>query len=196
MKYNDKSLEVRKEYTKKAKNEFWERVYFYMLPTAQQRIKWLKKKEKFAKIGEHVHYQPRKYPTDGYNLKIHNNVAIAADVEFILHDIIHWVYNGIEGKRVYKEFSGCVEVMDNVFIGAQSVILPNVRIGPNAIIAAGSIVNKDVPPNTIVGGVPAKVIGSFNELFEKRKEYNKKIMELSNEEIIEKQWDEFYKSRQ
>lgn len=155
----------------------------------------VKKEKKFAEIGEHVHYQPRKYPTDGYNLKIHNNVAIAADVEFILHDIIHWVYNGIEGKRVYKEFSGCVEIMDNVFIGAKSLILPNVRIGPNAIVAAGSVVNKDVPPNTIVGGVPAKVIGSFDELFEKRKKYNDIIKDLSNEEILEKQWGDFYEER-
>lgn len=45
MKYNDKSLEVKKEYTKRAKHEFLERVHFYLIPTAQQRIKWLKKKK-------------------------------------------------------------------------------------------------------------------------------------------------------
>ena len=58
-----------------------ERIRFYLIPTAQGRIKWLKKHNKFAYIGEHVHYQPRKYPTDSKNIKIHNNVAIASNNE-------------------------------------------------------------------------------------------------------------------
>ena len=59
--------------------------------------------------------------------------------------------------------------MDNVFIGSNTTILNNVRIGPNVIIAAGSLINKDVPPNSIVGGVPARVIGNFDEYVAKRK---------------------------
>lgn len=46
----------------------------------------------------------------------------------------------------------------NVWIGANATILPGVRIGENAIVAAGAVVTKDVPANTIVGGVPAKVL--------------------------------------
>ena len=49
------------------------------------------------------------------------------------------------------------------------MILPNVKIGPNAIVAAGAVVTKDVPEGTIVGGNPARVIGSFDDLMEKRK---------------------------
>ncbi len=48
----------------------------------------------------------------------------------------------------------------NCFIGAHSVILPGVTIGDQCIVAAGSIVNRDVPPNSIVGGNPAKIIRS------------------------------------
>lgn len=44
----------------------------------------------------------------------------------------------------------------------------NVKIGPNAIVAAGSVVVKDVAPGTIVGGNPAKVIGKFDDLMERR----------------------------
>lgn len=156
--YTDKSLEVSKAYLKKAKFEFLERLYFYMIPTAQKRVKWLKKKNKLAMLGEHVHWQPRKYPADGEKLKIHDNVAIAADVEFTMHDVIHWIFDGMAGKREYTEYIGCIEVHENVFIGAGSRILPNVSIGPNAIVAAGSLVNKDVPAGVIVGGCQQKLL--------------------------------------
>ena len=59
--------------------------------------------------------------------------------------------------------------MDNCFIESHSVILEGVKIGPNAIVAAGAVVTKDVPEGTIVGGNPVKIIGSFYELMEKRK---------------------------
>lgn len=154
--YDDKSLAVDKSYIKKAKFEFIERLYFYMIPSAQKRVAYLKKHEKLALLGEHVHWQPRKYPTDGKRLKIHNNVAIAADVEFTMHDIIHWVFDGMCGKREFIEYRDCIEIYDNVFIGAGSRVLPGVSIGPNAIVAAGCLVNKDVPPGTIVGGGTSK----------------------------------------
>lgn len=46
----------------------------------------------------------------------------------------------------------------NVWVGAKVVILPGVRIGDNAVVAAGAVVTRDVPPRTIAGGVPARVI--------------------------------------
>lgn len=47
--------------------------------------------------------------------------------------------------------------------------MPNVRIGNNVVIAAGSIISKDIPDNIVVGGVPAKPICSFQELLDKRR---------------------------
>lgn len=52
-----------------------------------------------------------------------------------------------------------VTIEDYVFIGPRVIILPGVTVGKGAIIAAGAVVTKDVPPMTIVGGVPAKEIG-------------------------------------
>jgi acetyltransferase-like isoleucine patch superfamily enzyme len=46
----------------------------------------------------------------------------------------------------------------NAWIGAGAIILPGVIIGENAVVAAGAVVNKDVPANTVVGGIPAKII--------------------------------------
>ena len=54
-----------------------------------------------------------------------------------------------------------VTIGDDVWIGAQAVILPGVAIGRHVIVAAGAVVTKDVPDNTLVGGVPAKIIRSL-----------------------------------
>jgi maltose O-acetyltransferase len=54
--------------------------------------------------------------------------------------------------------SKSIEVQDHVWIGGNSTILQGVTIGEGAIVAAGSVVTKDVEPYTIVGGVPAKFI--------------------------------------
>ena len=79
--------------------------------------------------------------------------------------------------------------MDNVFIGCNSTILGGVRIGPNALIAAGSVVTKDVLPNTVVAGNPAKEIGRFDEFVAKRKKENV----LFNEDEL---WERFTKEKE
>ncbi len=62
---------------------------------------------------------------------------------------------------------GKIVIRDNVFIGANSTIMPDVEIGPNAIVAAGSVVTHDVPPNTVVGGCPARAICTIEEYLAK-----------------------------
>ena len=61
------------------------------------------------------------------------------------------------------EFGYPITVHDNVWIGGHVTVLPNVTIGENSIVAAGSVVTKDVPANTIVAGNPAKVIRQITE---------------------------------
>jgi acetyltransferase-like isoleucine patch superfamily enzyme len=51
-----------------------------------------------------------------------------------------------------------VVIEDDVWIGAKASILPGVRIGRGAIVGTGAVVNKDVPPFTVVAGVPAKIV--------------------------------------
>jgi len=57
--------------------------------------------------------------------------------------------------------SNKVIIEKNVWIGASATILPGVTIGENSIVAAGAVVHKDIPPNTLVAGVPAKIIKSI-----------------------------------
>ena len=51
-----------------------------------------------------------------------------------------------------------VHIKRNAWIGAGATILPGVTVGENAVVAAGAVVNRDVPPNTVVAGIPAKII--------------------------------------
>lgn len=80
-------------------------------------------------------------------IEIGNNVTITKNVIILCHDMA-------EGKQTM----GHVKICDNSFIGVNSMILPNVAIGKNVIIGAGSIVTKDIPDNVIAVGNPARVI--------------------------------------
>lgn len=83
-------------------------------------------------------------------VEIGRNCRIAWDVVIMDSDL-----HAIHGRTLVDK---PVIIEDNVWIGCRSIVLKGVRVGTGAIIAAGSVVTKDVPPNTIVGGVPAKVI--------------------------------------
>ena len=62
----------------------------------------------------------------------------------------------------FKARTDKVEIGDYVFVGPRAIILPGIKIGKGAVVAAGAVVTKDVPDFSIVGGVPAKIIGERN----------------------------------
>lgn len=64
--------------------------------------------------------------------------------------------------RVYPKFSAPVIIGDNSWIGARSIVLPGVKIGNFCVIAAGSVVNRDVPDYSVVAGVPAKIVKTLD----------------------------------
>lgn len=166
-----------KKYTKKQLT----RLRIALIFESKKRTQYIIKHKIFKSVGKNFFFQPRIIPSDPELIKFHDNVTVASNVTFINHDLVNNVLNNIN-DGFYEYNKGCIEIMDNVFIGSGSIILPNVKIGPNAIVAAGSIVTKDIPENTVVAGVPAKPISTFDEYKEKRKQ----LKNLSDEELWRK----------
>lgn len=138
----------------------------------ERRAAYLKKAKVFHGMGENCYWHPAKIPAEPNLVSLHNNVVVCANVEMITHDVI---YRMIRNNPKYKnsiagsgQYLNRIEIMDNVMIGAHSIILPGVTIGPNVIVAAGSVVVKNVPEGVLVGGNPAKVIGTMEEFVTNR----------------------------
>lgn len=90
--------------------------------------------------------------------KIHigNNSTLAYNVSLITSANPNFPHNTL--SKVYPPFTAPISIGNNVWVGANVTILPGITIGDESVIAAGSLVNKDVPSRTLVGGVPAKII--------------------------------------
>ena len=123
---------------------------------------YLKKIHYFKHQGEHCYFQPYNFGTEPELISFGNNVHVASKVMFINHDITSLMFEYMDDNE-YEERYGSITIGDNVFIGANSTILYDVHIGNNVIVGAGSLVNKNIPDGVIVAGVPAKVIGKFDD---------------------------------
>ena len=140
--------------------------------SAPKRADFLRELGVFDYMGKNVSYSLRTIPLYPNLIRIHDNVRLASGVKFITHDISDNVINHylstLGRKEKVTEKIGCIEICDNVFVGADTLILYDVKIGENCIIGAGSLVTKDIPPNSVAVGRPCRVIGSFSDYVEKR----------------------------
>ena len=94
------------------------------------------------------------------------HIEVSSDVHFITHDGSTWVFRNQDRYKDVIRY-GKIEIKDNCFIGARTTILQGVTIGPNSVVGACSLVNKDVEPNSVYAGIPAKRICSIEEYAEK-----------------------------
>jgi maltose O-acetyltransferase len=83
-----------------------------------------------------------------------SHVSLGPEVMFITgsHEM------NSSGKRAGKVFPEPITVHDGTWLGARVVVLPGITIGAGSIVGAGAVVTRNVPPNTVVGGVPARII--------------------------------------
>lgn len=141
----------------------------------RKRANLYRKLNVFHSMGEHCLYQPTSLPSEPELVSIGNNVNVAKGAAFVTHDVIHsiWHYQNEPEYPFTKNryYMGKIVIGDNVMIGQNALVMYNVKIGNNVIVAAGSVVTKDVPDDAIVGGNPAKIIGSAKELAKKRAAY-------------------------
>lgn len=133
-----------------------------------KRIKYLR--DAGAKIGEGCHISSVGIlGTEPYLVEVGNNVYFSGTPSLYTHDggTAQLYYAGLTDKK-YDNF-GKIKIGDNCFIGAGSTILKNVTVGDNCIIGAGSVVSRSVPSGHVVAGVPAKIVCTVEEYYEKNK---------------------------
>jgi maltose O-acetyltransferase len=109
-------------------------------------------------------------PSHCFLISIGNDCTICPNVRLIAHDA--------STKKIlgYTKI-GKINIRERCFIGDSVIVLPKVTIGPDAIIGAGSVVTRDIPPNSVAAGNPAKVICSLDD-------YLKKISTMSKRKKI------------
>lgn len=125
------------------------------------------KKWNHVDMGENCEiYKGVSFGSEPYLISLGNNVRITSGVKFCTHDGGMWVIRNLKLNPQADVF-GRITVGDNVHIGWDTIIMPNVKIGNNVIIGCGAVVTRDIPDNSVVAGVPARVLKSVDEYYAK-----------------------------
>lgn len=130
-------------------------------PRNHEYAEFLKRHGRLNSIGQNCRINIGVNITNPEYVRLGNNVTLS-DCTLLGHDGVVGVLN--IAYDVKLDSVGKIDVKDNVFIGHGAIILPGVTIGPNAIVAAGAVVTKDVQFGVIVGGVPARPISNVDDL--------------------------------
>ena len=124
-----------------------------------------------------------------YLISIGDNSSIASNVRIFAHDDAPVKFTGNLSRL------GKVEIKENCFIGDSSIILPGVTIGPNVVVASGSVVNKDIPPNSCVAGVPARFYAKFDDVMKGIQERAKSQFVIPYHELHNEHMSEEFKEQ-
>lgn len=118
----------------------------------------------FHAMGEGCSISPDSHISDAPFIRLGDNVRLAS-CTLMAHDgVINMLMKAYDVKL---DAIDRIDIGNHVFIGYRATVLRGVSIGDRCVVAAGAVVTKDVPPNTVVGGVPARRICSTDELVER-----------------------------
>jgi acetyltransferase-like isoleucine patch superfamily enzyme len=106
------------------------------------------------------------FGSEPYLIEIGNHVTVSSNVTFITHDGATWVFRHLPPHLGMQRF-GRIVIGDNCFIGANAIIMPGVSIGSNSVVGAGAVVTRSVPADSVVAGVPARRVCSYEEYVER-----------------------------
>lgn len=133
-------------------------------PGPDEYAEYLRRHGGFFAIGERCSILTSTVFTDPAYVRLGNNVQFGSCC-VLGHNGVVKMLNRAFGVKL--DSVGKSDFRDNVFIGYGCIVLPGVTIGPNAIVGAGSVVTRDIPPNSVAVGSPARVIGTVEEFIKK-----------------------------
>lgn len=108
------------------------------------------------------------FGTEPYLITLGNNVRLTKGVQFVTHDGGMWTLRKMKLLE-NADYFNTITVGDNTHIGWNTIIMPGVHIGKNCVIGCGAVITKDIPDNSVAVGVPARVIKSIEEYYDKYK---------------------------
>lgn len=137
-------------------------------------VKFFMSPEKYAKfIGVNIgtnNFIPDKncWSSEPYLITVGSNCQITTGVRIFTHG------GGNVARNKYPDFDvfGKVIIGDWVYIGTNSLIMPGIKIGDGALIAAGSVVTKSIPPKVVVGGNPARILSTVDDYIRHNEKFN------------------------
>jgi acetyltransferase-like isoleucine patch superfamily enzyme len=134
-------------------------------PSNHEYAKYLRRWGGLYSVGENTTITKGAVFTDPGYVRIGSNCGISV-ATFIGHDGSIRVLNNAYGVRL--DAVGKIDIRDNSFIGYGAIVMPGVTIGPNSVVGAGTVVTKDVPPNTVIGVASTRRLMSTDELVERK----------------------------
>ncbi len=152
---------------------------------------FIRREKLLRKSGVNIGKNSEIYPdvifgSEPYLITIGDSVRITSGCKLITHDGGIWVLRNLKLLE-NGDFFGKIIIGNNVHIGMNTIIMPNVIIGNNCIIGCGSIVTKNIPDNSVATGVPARVIETIEEYYNKNKdrcEFTKSMNSKEKERYI------------
>lgn len=149
----------------------------YRLTVETKRKRYIESLVKMGlKLGRHTEIIDTFFfdPSHCFLITIGDNCTICPNVRLIAHD-------ASTKKHLGYTKIGKIDIKEGSFLGDSVIVLPDVTIGPYAIVGAGSVVTRDIPPRTVAAGNPARAICSLEEYLERIKviSADKKIFDES-----------------